>query len=121
MILFYEFEKVCLHFSGCHGFRHILAYIVHWDFEFLYLIRFQLVHDFGYGIVVKFTFFKSDTHTASLCVGRKSFGFINIVNNIPLCFFIKDVGLSMMCYTLGKLDRTCFGDFQLRGRIGKLL
>ena len=31
------------------------------------------------------------------------------------------VGLSMMCYTLGKLDRTCFGDFQLRGRIGKLL
>ena len=33
----------------------------------------------------------------------------------------QNVGLSMMCYTLGKLDRTCFGDFQLRGRIGKLL
>ena len=33
----------------------------------------------------------------------------------------QNVGLSMMCYTLGKLDRTCFGDCQLRGRIGKLL
>ncbi len=31
------------------------------------------------------------------------------------------VGLSMMCYTLGKEKRTVLGDFQLRGRIGKLL
>ena len=31
------------------------------------------------------------------------------------------VGLSMICYTLGKLDRTCLGDCQLRGRMGKLL
>ena len=31
------------------------------------------------------------------------------------------VGLSMMCYTLGKEKRTCLGDFQLSGLIGKLL
>jgi len=31
------------------------------------------------------------------------------------------VGLSMMCYRLGKARRTCFGERQLRGRIGKLL
>ena len=31
------------------------------------------------------------------------------------------VGLSMMCYTLGKEKRTFLGDFQLRGLIGKLL
>lgn len=33
----------------------------------------------------------------------------------------KRVGLSMMCYTLGKEKRTCLGDFQLSGLIGKLL
>ena len=32
-----------------------------------------------------------------------------------------DVGLSMMCYTVGKEKRTALGDFQLRGRMGKLL
>ena len=31
------------------------------------------------------------------------------------------VGLSMMCYTLGKANKTCLGERQLRGRIGKLL
>lgn len=31
------------------------------------------------------------------------------------------VGLSMMCYTLGKENKTCLGERQLRGRIGKLL
>ena len=31
------------------------------------------------------------------------------------------VGLSMMCYTLGKEKRTCLGDCQSRGRMGKLL
>ena len=31
------------------------------------------------------------------------------------------VGLSMMCYTLGKEKRMCLGDFQLSGLMGKLL
>ena len=31
------------------------------------------------------------------------------------------VGLSMMCYTMGKEKRTELGDFQLRRRMGKLL
>ena len=31
------------------------------------------------------------------------------------------VGLSMICYTLGKEKRMCFGEFQLSGRMGKLL
>ena len=31
------------------------------------------------------------------------------------------VGLSMMCYRLGKENKTDLGDNQLRGRIGKLL
>jgi hypothetical protein len=31
------------------------------------------------------------------------------------------VGLSMMCYTLGKENRTALGEIQLRGRMGKLL
>ena len=31
------------------------------------------------------------------------------------------VGLSMMCYTLGKAERTCRGERQARGLIGKLL
>ena len=33
----------------------------------------------------------------------------------------KHVGLQMMCYTFGKEKRTCLGDFQLSGLIGKLL
>ena len=31
------------------------------------------------------------------------------------------VGLSMMCYTLGKANKTCLGERQERGRMGKLL
>ena len=31
------------------------------------------------------------------------------------------VGLSMMCYTEGKEKRTCFGECQPNGRMGKLL
>ena len=31
------------------------------------------------------------------------------------------VGLSMMCYTFGKAERTCKGERQARGLIGKLL
>jgi len=31
----------------------------------------------------------------------------------------RGVGLSMMCYTLGKEERTCLGERQLRGRMGK--
>ena len=31
------------------------------------------------------------------------------------------VGLSMMCYRLGKVNKTCLGECQFRGRIGKLL
>ena len=32
-----------------------------------------------------------------------------------------NVGLSMMCYTLGKANRISLGDFQLSGLMGKLL
>ena len=46
-----------------------------------------------------------------------------------LCFHLqytpvnlqKIVGLSMMCYTFGKAERTCKGERQARGLIGKLL
>ena len=31
------------------------------------------------------------------------------------------VGLSKMCYTLGKENKTCLGERQARGRMGKLL
>ena len=34
---------------------------------------------------------------------------------------LQRVGLSMMCYTLGKANRTSLGDFQLSGLMGKLL
>ena len=34
---------------------------------------------------------------------------------------VQRVGLSMMCYTLGKENRTALGEIQLRGRMGKLL
>ena len=40
------------------------------------------------------------------------------INNLVIG---ESVGLSMMCYTLGKEKRMCFGDFQLSGLIGKLL
>lgn len=41
---------------------------------------------------------------------------------VLFCVFCKkSVGLSMMCYTLGKENKTSLGDNQLRGRIGKLL
>lgn len=33
----------------------------------------------------------------------------------------RRVGLSMMCYTEGKEKRTCFGECQPNGRMGKLL
>ena len=33
----------------------------------------------------------------------------------------RAVGLSMMCYTFGKAERTCKGERQARGLIGKLL
>ena len=36
-------------------------------------------------------------------------------------FIRKCVGLSMMCYTFGNADKTCLGERQLRGRMGKLL
>lgn len=36
-------------------------------------------------------------------------------------FTLRDVGLSMMCYTLGKENKTVLGEIQLRGRMGKLL
>lgn len=35
--------------------------------------------------------------------------------------FFLIVGLSMMCYTKEKARRTCLGERQLRGLIGKLL
>ena len=77
-----------------------------------------------------------------LCISTPSYKFIdtlianmqsaygNICYYTLLCRFYQynveifshyRVGLSMMCYTLGKLDRTCLGDCQLRRRIGKLL
>lgn len=43
---------------------------------------------------------------------------------VEKCVFgikMQNVGLSMMRYTFGKEKRTCLGDFQLRGLIGKLL
>ena len=33
----------------------------------------------------------------------------------------QGVGLSMMCYTSGKEERTCLGERQSRGRMGKSL
>ena len=33
--------------------------------------------------------------------------------------FCEDVGLSMMCYTVAKSERTCLGDLQLSGLMGK--
>lgn len=48
--------------------------------------------------------------TSAFCLLlRKSFGNLHFV------------GLSMMCYRLGKENKTDLGDNQLRGRIGKLL
>ena len=38
-----------------------------------------------------------------------------------LLFSLEIVGLSMMCYTLGKAERTCRGERQARGLIGNLL
>ena len=34
---------------------------------------------------------------------------------------LHSVGLSMMCYTLGKANKTCLGERQERGHMGKLL
>ena len=34
-------------------------------------------------------------------------------------FAVKIVGLSMMCYTKSNSDKTCFGERQLSGRMGK--
>ena len=48
----------------------------------------------------------------------------NIFIQIRLTFrpdFPSFVGLSMMCYTEGKANKTCFGERQLSGLIGKLL
>ena len=42
-------------------------------------------------------------------------------NRDIFAYFTVFVGLSMMCYTFGKEKRTCLGDFQLSGLIGKLL
>lgn len=38
-----------------------------------------------------------------------------------LCKRFVNVGLSMMCYRIGKEERTCLGDCQLSGRMGKSL
>lgn len=47
--------------------------------------------------------------------------FMHSASNAYLCLQSENVGLSMMCYTLGKANKTCLGERQLRGRIGKLL
>ena len=39
----------------------------------------------------------------------------------PAGYTARSVGLSMMCYRLGKEKRMSLGDRQLRGRMGKLL
>lgn len=39
--------------------------------------------------------------------------------NYTLC--AMDVGLSMMCYRLREANKTCLGERQERGRMGKLL
>ena len=43
----------------------------------------------------------------------------NFTKNIEI--YSKYVGLSMMCYRLGKENKTFLGEIQLRGRMGKLL
>ena len=43
------------------------------------------------------------------------------VNTQQEVFNLMIVGLSMMCYTLGKENKTVLGEIQLRGRMGKLL
>jgi len=47
------------------------------------------------------------------------FSFIVSVFCEQLNLTFHPVGLSMMCYTEEKANSTCFGDFQLRGLIGK--
>lgn len=44
----------------------------------------------------------------------------NVKNNINICSSIY-VGLSMMCYRLREANKTCLGERQERGRMGKLL
>ena len=59
-----------------------------------------------------------------LALGRRR---IVLYHSFPACkasFFVFAtffVGLSMMCYTLGKAERTCRGERQARGLIGNLL
>ena len=53
-------------------------------------------------------------------VGKNSYGLSSSGNSL-FSSSGKLVGLSMMCYTSGKEKRTCLGDFQLSGLIGKLL
>ena len=48
-----------------------------------------------------------------------NFGFS--ISSVFFCKCTISVGLSMMCYRLGKVNKTCLGECQLRGRIGKLL
>ena len=42
-------------------------------------------------------------------------------HNYNLDYIFSSVGLSKMCYTLGKANKTCLGERQERGRMGKLL
>jgi len=45
----------------------------------------------------------------------------NDTQNLFPVAYATIVGLSMMCYRFGKARSTCFGDCQLRGRMGKAL
>ena len=58
-----------------------------------------------------------DTSSAGIIItpGKRS------VNRLPPLFRVSDVGLSKMSYTLGKEERTCLGERQFKGRMGKWL
>lgn len=47
--------------------------------------------------------------------------FVGYLKGKSTLMIFDSVGLSMMCYTEGKEKRTCFGECQPNGRMGKLL
>ena len=49
---FDKLKQVFQHFSRCHRGRYIFANIVYRNFQFFHLIRLDLCHDLGNGIVI---------------------------------------------------------------------
>ena len=56
---------------------------------FRLLIWFFFIHNCFYQIIIEFFLLKSLVHTDCLSMRRKISRFINLIDNIPLCFFIK--------------------------------